>query len=91
MAIQKWFVKKGYVYPLRNRPDGTSANEDNGFDLLKWLKTVLSGNLNVQYSDNCCNSSDTTTTVRFNITSQKLEYFNPSNSTWTKAPSTAIT
>lgn len=91
MALKKWFVKHGHVYALNNRTDGSSSNEDNGFDLLKWLKNVLSGNLNVQYSDNCCNSADTTTTVRFNITSQKLEYFNPANATWTEAPSTSIT
>lgn len=89
MAIQKWFVKKGYVYPLRNQSNGNSSNEDNGFDLLKWLKSVLTSNLNVASYDNCCDTGSTTLPVRFNATTQKLEYFN--GTAWTKAPSTSIT
>lgn len=89
MAIQKWFVKKGYVFPLRNQTNGASNNEDNGFDLLKWLKGVLLNNINVPYFDNCCDAGSTTLPTRFNATTQKIEYFN--GTAWTKVPSTSIT
>lgn len=89
MGLTKWFVKKGYVYVLKNQPNGLSSNEDNGFDLLKWLRQSLLSYLNVPYWDNCCDSAKTTFPVRYNATSQKLEAFN--GTTWVKPPSTALT
>lgn len=83
MSIQKWFIKRGYVYNM-NTP-----NADNGFDLLKWLRQSLLSYLNVAYYDNCCDAGKTTLPVRYNSTTSKLEYFN--GTAWVKPPSTALT
>jgi len=66
-----------------------TPNADNGFDLLKWLRQSLLSYLNVAYYDNCCDTGKTTLPVRYNSTSQKLEYFN--GTAWVKPPSTALT
>lgn len=83
MGITKYFIKKGYVYTLNTQ------NEDNGFDLLKWLRQSLLSYLNVPYYDNCCDAAKTVFPLRYNSTSQKLEYFN--GTVWGKPPSTALT
>lgn len=83
MSITKWFIKRGHVY------NTATTYDSGGFDLLKWLRQSLLSYLNVPYYDNCCDSGKTSLPVRFNVTTQKLEYFN--GTTWTKAPSTAIT
>jgi len=66
---KKWFLRRGIAYT-------STSTVDNGFDLLRWLKRMLTQYLNIEYYDKCCDSDKTTFPVRYNSETPGLEYFN---------------
>lgn len=76
--VTKYFIKKGFVYK-------DSKSSDNGFDLMRWLKKMLT-KLNVPFFDECCDSEKVLLPIRYNVTDNVLETIDPDTGEWVELP-----
>lgn len=76
--VTKYFIKKGFVYK-------DSKSSDNGFDLLRWLKKMLT-KLNVPFFDECCDAEKVLLPIRYNVTDNVLETIDPDTGEWVELP-----
>lgn len=83
MQRTSYFLPSGLV---KRRNNGLS-NEDQGlFSLDRWLKKMFT-RLKVAFTDDCCDAADQSALpVRFNKVTNHLQYYNPTNDTWTNVP-----
>lgn len=74
-----YFIQEGQIV---RKNDGKDHKYDGLFSLTKWLKKVLS-QLNVAYTDDCCDADPNSAPIRFNPTTSKIQRYNATNDTWT--------
>lgn len=74
--MTNYFIRAGLVEKLSNKD---SESRTVGFDMMRWLKKMLT-RLNVSTYDKCCDTTTTTRPVRWNTEDSIFEYFD--GTTW---------
>lgn len=78
-----YYIQDGLIVKKSTNNDKDASGL---FSLTKFFKKMLS-RYHVAYNDDCCDTTAdlTNLSVRFNQTTGHIQYYNPTNNTWTNA------